>query len=60
MIKCKETWKCSGIACVLTLQDERYPKGNKFKKNREDLFAVQLNKNSEGLVTVVVHAMKNV
>lgn len=60
MIKCKEIRKFSGIACVLTLQDERYPTGKKLKKNREDLFAVQLNKNSGGLVTVVVHAMKNV
>lgn len=32
--------------------------GKTLKKNREDLFEVQLNKNSEGLVTVVAHAMK--
>lgn len=35
-------------------------KKKSLKKNRKDLFAVQLNKNSEGLVTVIVHAMKNV
>lgn len=42
-----------------TKQEKHIPK-KILKKNREDSFEVQLNKNSEGLVTVVVHAMKNV
>lgn len=42
-----------------TKQEKHIPKKT-LKKNREDSFEVQLNKNSEGLVTVVVHAMKNV
>lgn len=63
MLRDKEKLQC----CIFhTLQDERFYKARKnipkktLKKNREDSFEVQLNKNSEGLVTVVVHAMKNV
>lgn len=41
-------------------QEKNIQKKKTLKKNREDSFEVQLNTNSEGLVTVVVHAMRNV